>query len=354
MKSLIKGKCLRWLCVPLAAFSVGVVHAAGPQLKTVKEIALYQGPDRDQRLLSAARQDGTLTLYTSMKNEDLKKLAGAFEKKYGIKVNAWRASSEKVLQKVTAEHNAGKQTWDIVESNGPELESMVREKLAQRFYSPHKKDLIQEAIPKHQEYLPTRLNVFVQAYNKNKVKPDEVPKTYQDLLDPRWKGRLGIELEDADWMAGLAKAMGEKEGIAYFKKLSGQNLSKRKGHALLSQMVVSGEVPFALTVYGYKIEQFKQEGAPVEWLPLQPAIARPNGVILYKNAPHPNAALLFADFLLSDAQKLLLELSHVPVNLKVETKLNKFKMYVIDPAVIIDEWDKWSRLWNEVIINPVK
>jgi iron(III) transport system substrate-binding protein len=335
-------------------FSLGTALRAEPALEAVKDIALYQGQDRDQRLLSAARKEGALTLYTSMNAEDLKKLVAAFEKKHGIKVNVWRASSEKVLQKVIAENNAGKQTWDIVESNGPELESMVREKLSQKFYSPHKKDLIQETIPKHEEYLPTRLNVFVQAYNKNKVRPDEVPKTYQDLLHPRWKGRLGVELEDADWMAGLVKAMGEKEGIAYFKKLSDQNISKRKGHALLSQMVVSGEVPLALTVYNYKIEQFKQDGAPVEWLALQPAVVRPNGVVLYKNAPHPNAGLLFADFLLSDAQKLLLELSHVPANTKVETKLNKFQMHVIDPSVILDEWDKWSRMWNEIIINPVK
>lgn len=351
MKSVKHVKWPGFFLILFAAFPLRMAQAAEPALKTVKEIALYQGHDRDRRVLAAARQEDTLTLYTSMNAEDLKKLVGAFEKKYGIKVNAWRASSEKLLQRVIAENNAGKQTWDVVESNGPELESMVREKLAQKFYSPHKKDLIQEAIPKHEEYLPTRLNVFVQAYNKNKVKPDEVPKTYKDLLDPRWKGRLGIEVEDVDWMAGLIKAMGETEGTGYFKKLSGQNLSKRKGHALLAQMVVSGEVPFALTVYGYKIEQFKQEGAPVEWLALQPAIARPNGVVLYKNAPHPNAALLFADFLLSDAQKLLLELSHVPASTKVETKLNKFKMYVIDPALIIDEWDKWSRLWNEIVIK---
>ncbi len=234
MQSSGKGKLMEWILALIVFFSLPLAAGAEPELRTVEEIALYQGHDRDLRLLRAARQEGTLNLYTSINAEDLNKLIGAFEKKYGIKVNAWRASSEKLLQRVIAENNAAKQTWDIVESNGPELESMVREKLAQKVYSPYKKDLIQEAIPKHGEYLPTRLNIFVQAYNKNKVKPDEVPKTYKDLLDPRWKGRLGIEVEDVDWLAGLSKAMGEKEGIAYFKKLSGQNLSKRKGARLVS------------------------------------------------------------------------------------------------------------------------
>lgn len=346
----MRGLTLLALCLLLS--SLASLQAQTPTPGAVDTIALYQGADREQRLLAGAKKEGTLTLYTSMNAEDLKKLSTAFEKKYGVKVNTWRASSEKVLQRVIAEHQAGRPTWDVVESNGPELESMTRERVVQKFYSPYKKDLIPEAVPAHEQYLPTRLNVFVQAYNKTQVKPEEVPKTYEDLLHPRWKGRLGIEVEDIDWMAGVIKGMGEAEGIAYFKKLGGQALSKRKGHALLSQMVVSGEVPFALTVYNYKIEQFKQEGAPVEWLTLQPVIARPNGVTFSKNAPHPHAGLLFADFLLSDAQKMLAELSHVPANVKVDTKLNKFKMRMVEPSIVIDEWDKWSRLWNELIISP--
>nr|MBA2690389.1 extracellular solute-binding protein [Burkholderiales bacterium] len=281
----------------------------------VQTIASYQGSDRAQRLAKGAGQEAVVNLYTSMNAEDLKKLVTVFEAKYGVKVNAWRASSEKLLQRIIAEHNAGRKGLDVIETNGPELESLAREKVLQKVFTPHRKDLIAEAVPAHELYLPTRLNVFVQAYNKNKVKPEEVPKSYQDLLHPRWKGRMGIEVEDADWMAGLIKTMGKSAGIDYFKRLAAQDLSKRKGHALLSQLVVSGEVPFALTVYNYKIEQFKQAGAPVDWLPLSPAIVRPNGVALYKNAAHPHAAMLLVDFFLGEAQPLLAELSHVPANI---------------------------------------
>lgn len=335
----------RWptlLLVLGAAVSCAVAHGRD-------SILTYQGPDRDQRVLDGAKQEGTLTVYTSINATDIQRLKAVFEEKYGIKVNVWRASSEKIHQKTLAESKAAKSMVDVIETNGTELESMHREKVLQKFYSPHKKDLIPEAVPAHAMYLPTRLNLFAQAYNRNQVRPEDVPKTYQDLLNPKWKGRLGIEITDADWMASVIGAMGEQEGIAYFRKLAGQDLSKRKGHALLSQLVVAGEVPFALTVYSYVIQQAKKQGAPVEWMFLTPAIARPNAVAIYRNPPHPHAALLFADFMLGEAQPILVELDHVPTNMKVESKLKRPKTEIIDPVRITDEWDKWSRLWNEII-----
>ncbi|GAX91349.1 ABC transporter substrate-binding protein [Effusibacillus lacus] len=323
------------------------------QKGSAAEIASYEGADREQKLVEAAKKEGSLNLYTSMALEDMQKLASEFEKKYDIKVNIWRAGSENVLQRIVTEAKGGRFEFDVVETNGPEMEAVQREKLLQEVKSPYLKDLIPQAVFPHKEWVATRLNVFVQAYNTNKVKKEELPKSYQDLLDPKWKGRLGIEAEDLDYFAAVVKEMGEEKGINYWKDLVSTNgLSVRKGHTLLAQLVASGEVPFALTVYSYKVEQLKtKDKAPVDWFALDPAIARPNGVGVSRKAPHPNAAVLFYDFMISDAQKMLSSMEFVPTNSKIGTGLNDIKLKFVDPAIILDENEKWSKLYDEIIVK---
>ena len=203
-------------------------------------------------------------------------LVAGFEKKYpGVKVTTWRAGSEKVLQRAVTEARANRHTVDIVETNGPELESLHREKIFQLVKSPQLVNINKAALRPHGEWVGTRLNVFVQAYNTNLVKKDELPKTWADLANPRWKGRLGIEAEDQDWLAGVVGDLGEAQGVKVFKDIVAANgISVRKGHTLLTQLVVSGEIPFALTVYNYKAEQLKAKGAPIDWFSIGMPIAR--------------------------------------------------------------------------------
>src|SRR5882762_3602764 len=141
--------------------------------------------------------------------------------------------------------------------------SLHREILLQKAGSPHFPDLMPEAIRPHREWVGTRLNMFVHAYNTNLVKKEELPKSYEDFLDPKWKGRLGIEAEDVDWFAMVIKEIGEDKGLTLFRAIVARNgLSVRRGHTLLAGLVASGEVPFALTVYNHNAEKLKQRGAP--------------------------------------------------------------------------------------------
>jgi iron(III) transport system substrate-binding protein len=312
--------------------------------------ATYNGADRQQRLVDAARKEGELMIYTSAPVDDMAVLTAAFEKKYGVKVKVWRAGSEKVLQRAVTEARANRFDADVVETNGPEMESLHREKILQEVKSPYLADLIPAAIQPHHEWVGTRLNIFALAYNTGKVKKADLPKTYQDLLNPKWKGKLGVEAEDLDWFAGVVTEMGEAKGTKLFRDLVATNgLSVRKGHTLLTNLVASGEVPLALTVYNYKAEQMKNKGAPIEWFTIAPAIARPNGVGVTKRAPHPNAAVLFFDFMITDAQALLLARDYVPTSKKIDTKLNKMPIKFVDPKVVLDENDKWSKLYEDII-----
>ncbi len=336
-------------------FAAGAVLpiSAPSQIKpgaTAADVGLYAGPDRVKKLIEGAKKEKELNLYTSAQSDDMGALVGAYEKNYGVKVSVWRASSEKVLQRAVAEARAGRNTVDIVETNGPEMESLHREKVLQQVRSSHHADLIAPAMRPHGEWVGTRLNVFVQAYNTQAVRKQDLPKTWEDLLDPKWKGKLGIEAEDSDWLAGLFAEIGEAKGTKLFKEIVAKNgMSVRKGHTLLTQLVVSGEVPLALTVYNYKAEQFKGKGAPIDWFSIGTAIARPNGVGVARRAPHPHAAVLFYDFEISEeGQRILAQRDFVPTSKKVDTPLNKLPLKFVDARVTLDEYDKWVKLYEQI------
>lgn len=336
--------------IALITAACGGSSSESAETITVGDLATYDRPDRLQRLIDGAKREGALTVYTSAQTADLGPVVEAFEKKYGIDASIWRAGSEAVLNRALQEARAGRHTVDVVETNGPELESMSREQILQAVKSPHHADLIEPAIRPHGEWVGTRLNVFVQAYNTNLVKKEELPKTWEDLLDPKWKGKLGIEQEDSDWLAGLFGEIGEERGKKLFEQIVATNgVSNRKGHTLLTQLVASGEVPLALTVYNYKAEQLRREGAPIDWFTIGNAIARPNGVGVARQAPHPHAALLFYDFELSEeGQQIIANREFVPTSTKVDTPLNKVPMTFIDARVSIDEYDKWKNLYTEL------
>ncbi len=145
---------------------------------------------------------------------------------------------------------------------------------------------------------------FVGGYNTKLIAAADAPKRYEDLADPQWKGRLAVEASDANWLMQLAAIMGEDKAIKLFRDIVARNgMSVRRGHSLLANLVPTGEVPLALTLYGYRVEQLKQEGAPVEILYLPPVIGLPTGTGIVRRAPHPHAAALLADFFLTDGQR---------------------------------------------------
>jgi iron(III) transport system substrate-binding protein len=215
-------------------------------------------------------------------------------------------------------------------------------------------DLQPGSVPAHKQWAATLLSVWVQAYNTNLLKKDDLPRTYRDLLDPKWKGKLGIEAKDQDWFASVVDVMGgEEEGLEFFRQLAAANgVSVRQGHTLLNNMVVSGEVPLALTVYNYMPEQAKKKGAPIDWFALEPAIARSNAVGVARRAPHPAAARLFYDYLLGEqAQGLFVSMDYVPSNTKVASPLEGVKILQTDPVRSLDEVDKWTMLFEEILLK---
>lgn len=316
--------------------------------------ALYmlEAADRQSRILAAARREGTVLIYTSLNTQDSLPLTTVFEKKYGVKTQLWRSSSEGVIQRAVTEARAGRFVCDVVETNGPEMEALSREALLEEFRSPNFSDLPPAAFPKHRRYVADRFNFFTIAYNTRLIKATEVPNSYEDLLHPRFAGKIGLEATDVDWFGAMVKYMGEAKGLAYFRKLAAARPQIRSGHTLMGQLVASGEIPLAANIYNHNAERVAVQGAPIKWKALTPTFGRPNAVGLARRAAHPNAALLFADFLLSrEGQTILKQRNRVPASRGVNSPLNAFPYEMIDPVITLDEDQKWSKLWSDLFLK---
>jgi len=315
-------------------------------------IFMMDGPDRATRLLEGARREGLVSIYTSLNTQDSTPLTAAFEKKYGVKTELWRSASERVVQRGATEARAGRFNCDVFETNGPEMEALYRERLLDQFESPHFADLPPAAFAKHRHWIADRFNFFTIAYNTDLVKPEEVPGSYADLLHPRFNGRVGIEAGDVDWFGAMVKHMGEEKGLAFFTTLAASNPQIRSGHTLIGQLVASGEIPIAANVYNHNAERVAVQGAPIRWKALTPTFGRPNAIGLARQAPHPHAALLFADFVLSrEGQEILKARNRVPASRAVDSHLNDFPFETIDPAITLDEDHKWSKLWSDLFLR---
>lgn len=316
----------------------------------------YAGPDRMQKIAAAAKKEGTLTIYTTFAEKDQPALFKPFESKYGVKVVVWRAGTDKVLQRTIAEAAAKKYDVDVIHFGSPEMEALSREKILQAVSSPVHKDLHPGSVPPHREWAATLLSVWVQVYNTNLIRKQDLPKSYADLLDPRWKGKLGIEAKNEDWFASVVDVMGGGDkGLKFFRELVAKNgLSPRSGHTLLNNMVIAGEVPLALDIYNYMPEQAKRKGAPIDWFALEPAVARSNAIGIARHAPHPNAALLFYEYMLGEAQPVLAKMDYVPANTRVASPLKGVKILQTDPVRTLDESDKWTGLFEQIVLNPAR
>lgn len=344
------------VCLLCNAFVARTVSAqSGPP--SLAGIAAYGGPDRTARLIAGAKQEGEVTVYTSETVDDEAALSAAFRKKYGLRLNLWRGSANDILQRTVTEARGGRFAVDTIETGAITMESLEREQLLQRAESPAFADLKPEAIRPHHEWIGTRYNVFVAAYNTGAVNKSDLPKSYADLTNPKWKGKLGVEAESSDWFGTLTEAMGGERGVALFRNIVAQNgISVRRGHTLLANLVVSGEVPLAISTYLYKVAQLKGRGAPIDWFAIPPVVARFEGVGVARHAPHPYAAMLYFDFMLTDAQAILAGRDFLPASAKVPPSAAAAlppgtALTFIDPGKALDQNQKWSTSYRQIIMN---
>jgi iron(III) transport system substrate-binding protein len=333
-----------------AAFSIAIAASfaltASAHAQSMADIAQYAGPDRTERLIDGAKKEGAVTLYSSAVVPDSNAIIEAFTKKYGVPVRLWRGSSEDILRRAVTEARGSRYDADVAETAGTEMEGLDREKLLADVASPVFAELVPQAVAPHRGWVTDRLSIFTAAYNTTVIPPNDVPKSYEDLADPKWKGKLGLEADDANWFMAIADRIGEAKAVALFRKIAATNgMSLRKGHTLLSNLVVAGEVPLGLTVYGYRLAELKRRAAPIDGVVLPPGLALPTGIGAFKKAPHPNAALLFMDFYLTGGERILAARGNVPTNRTVQELPPGISF--VNVAQFLDQEDKWTKLFKQ-------
>lgn len=348
-------------CGIVAAALIAFSAVAPSHALTLEEIANYKGPDRQKMLEDGARKEGQVTIYSGMiVNQALRPMTEAFHKKYPfIDVQYWRGATPQIVQKALAESRAHRMVADVLESTSL-APALMAAKIVAPFHSPETSKYPPELVDPNGYWASSRLSYFGAAYNTNLVKKADVPKTWTDFLDPKWKGKLAWRIGGGDtgaqlFITNLRLLWGDDKALDYTKKLAKQDVVgyTQSARQLVNQ-VMAGEYPITLNIFLHHALISQQKGAPVAPLPIAPVPALNGTVVLAKDAPHPHAAMLLIDFILSkDGQNTLVKADYFSANPDVPPSP---KLRGIVPSVIgmkeqfispekVDEMNKTSEEW---------
>ena len=304
-------------------------------------------------LVEAARKEGRFTWYTSMNIDDSQPLLDAFNNKYPfLKGELWRGSSEKVLNKILTETRAGKFLFDVVAVNAFEAGFIKANKLALRYTPPSAAVYRKGFVDPDGYWVDVYDNYYVLGYNTKLVRRDDAPKSWEDLLNPRWKGKFAMDPEDHPWYLALQEAWGQDKAEKYGRALAAQSIQWRKGHTLIAQLLTAGEFPLGL-VYAHRIEELKQKGAPVDWVTTtDPIPAEVHPILIAAKAQSVNAAKLFAEFVVSrEGQAMIKNFGRIPAHPELELgwSVNPKQLKLHGVGVISpDRATKVIKEWREI------
>lgn len=307
------------------------------------------------QLVEQARKEKTFTLYSSTSVDDETAIIRAFEKKYPfLKVRLYRAQQQKIMSKVMTEFSMNKVLFDALVSAPSRLFIYKKHGMLAGYDSPERKAYADNVKDKEGYWTSIYRNTHVICYNTKMVSAADAPKNYEDLLDPKWKGKMGVDKREHSWFATQLKIMGEEKGLKYFRQLATQNLQLRTGHTLLVQLCIAGEFPVVVNAYGSRVEKEKLRGAPVEWVGVEPVVFHANAVCLSRNKQHANAAKLYIDFVLSqEGQEIYQKRQRIPCREGIYpdpprlTKGLKLEPFVYD--VIAENYAALEAQWTNIL-----
>ncbi len=312
--------------------------------------------ERTAALVAGAKKEGKVVWYTTMATGEADALFKKFNDKYPfLTTEMYRAGNEKLLLRVLGEAQAKKYVFDVAMPTGAESQILLRKGLFTKYMSPHRKFYPEESKDAEGYWTDLFMNLNVIAYNTKLVSARDVPKTYEDLLAPRWKGNMTLDTKAFEWFANVVKLMGEKKGLEYMKRLGEQNIQFRTGRSLNAQMVAAGEVKLAILCFNQRIEEMKEKGAPVNWVGIEPIVPEIHPLSISAHAPHPNAARLFIDYALSkEGQGLLASFHKITNRTDVELLIPSMKrgLKILPPDFsIVDDYERYAKLYRELLMK---
>jgi iron(III) transport system substrate-binding protein len=332
----------------LTALSLGLMGAAKAQPKSVAEIALYKGADRQALLEAGAKQEGALEIYTTGTQAD--PLFEAFQAKYPyVRIDAFKAVSPDVTRRILEEYKAGKYVADVIDLSIGGLGAMRQARILQTYWSPELANIQKEAIEPGNLWTVGYQSFISLGFNTKEVSEAEAPKTLDDLLDPKWKGKMALPngATVVEWVGALLRDKDED----FVRKLGQQNLRPYAVTArAVANLIVSGEVALSPAMYNSHFANSKAQGASVAWRPLGGVESFVGAEAVPIKAPHPHAAMLFIDFALSkEGAAIYQKLGYATTRTDVPNVDKPEKIYYLtaEPTYTRD-YEKWSALAKRI------
>lgn len=308
--------------------------------------------------ISEAKKEGKLMIYTSMNIRDLSPLINGFEKKYPfIKTEHYRTTSENVVSKVLMETRANKYIPDIIAAGDNDMYFVKKNNLLATYISPEREFIREEFKDKEGIWTGLYFLSYVIAYNTKLVSPADTPKSYEDLLKARWRGKMGMDSKEIAWFQTQLEIMGRENGLRFMKKLAQQDIKMRIGHILLISLLAAGEYDALVVAFVNQVEELRRNGARIDWVPSQqPIPAMPHAVGISKHAPHPNTAKLYVDYILSEeGQRKVVSVSRLPTRKGIDPEpprmIKGLKFKPIDTAYFGENYAKTSKEFEEIFIK---
>ena len=253
-----------------------------------------------QALIDGAKKEGQVVFYASMEAPSAQRLTAAFERRYPfIKVDGTRIGSERMATRLIAEAQARKVRADVVHQSAFDFYGVLQKGLFESYFSPERTAFPAEYRDDKGLWMIAGATLNVIAYNKKMVAAADAPKTFWDFAGAKWKGQLLMDDNESKWMAGMMQYHGEAKVLELLRMLSAQDIQFRTGHSSIQTLLAAGERAAVVVAFANGVDRLKKEGAPIEWIAAEPVIGLTFGTAVVKDAPHPNAARLFMDFLVS-------------------------------------------------------
>ena len=291
----------------LLCATASVAQAASVE-SLLSDINKLPPAERQKRLEEGARREGIFVHYSVSNAELISAYVKAFMNKYPfIKADFWRGSGNQLVFRTLMEHRSGKLTADVISVGTENVTALKKAGLYARYRSPEAQFYPREQYDKDGYFHADSFGLATVAYNQQLVKKEEAPKGYNDLLDPKWKGGLTIDLEPERVLTAWLLAWGEPKTREFVRKLLANGTTVRRGHTLQAQLLCAGEFKIAVEIYPDAILRMKQNGCPATIVFANPTPAVVGGnYAIYTNTSHPHAAALFIDFALSaEGSKIL-------------------------------------------------
>ena len=340
-RSLEQGSVERWLrgkmehSLKFGGFAILVLVIA------FRGEAFAQSGGGPASVIEGARREGNVVFYGPLNINDSRMLAKRFEEKYpSIKVEILRMSAEPLLNRILTEDKAGRNTVDVI--NNTVIDALKKARLLQPYRSPEHTGYPNQFKDPEGYWASMNNNYYVLGYNSKLVSATEAPKDWWDLLNPKWKGKIGMDQEEFEWYAQSLDTWGREKAQKFHRALARQQINWRKGHTLISQLIAAGEFPLGI-VYAHRVESMKKVGAPIEWVKTtNPVFVAQSPVGLAAKARHPNAGKLYLDFILSkEAQLMIRSVNRTSARTDVEPLVpemhhSKLKLVAISPKVSED------------------